>query len=581
MKRKAFNKLLSIWIIALTIPAGAAGLGSGVKVGEISNFQLPEAPGHEGLERKASQSDSEGVGNALINLRTAGDFFECSSDRGIWTELNVQSIPGSSQGLIDVVVAEDGYVYLAYFDDNQPQPGHYCVFVKRSGDGGFTWENPDGGANGFALYNLFMFRPSIAVFQTTPGTYRLTVAVSAPWPYISSPNDIIVCWKAIGSGDDFTAVSVQNDTNENYVAPRLKSVRRPSNPSLKRVLCASYGYSDGRLWCDYSDTNCTSWNGYSAINPATDQVEIWRADFIEDVINNRLYCVWSAAFSSAPGNPDVLTALSVNRGNSWFSDLYRMAPNDWHTCAESDAAIASNPFQNNKTLMLVWTGIEQITSVAKICYTYQYADSIQVGPGDFWDPSPDGFPVHVGEIYQDADYDNTMPAVFEDSRLNGGGYRVAFIDQHQSDSARVRYSECAFTMPPTWLQAEIVSGGSADPAYGSSNALSSGVGFNNTAFPYRRCALWPDFRSGATCDVWAAWSDIAPSPTPTLPVIPSAKPSGLAVLCTLLAAMLIFAERKRRTRIILQFKQADIFRESEATGIQKQPPDPLRSLHKN
>ncbi len=475
--------------------------------------------------------------NVIVNLRSQASAADGNHGKAQWNEVIVEQIPASGQGLVDMIVGADGYTYLAYYDDGIPNYG--AVYVRRSMDGGATWFRPDSGANGFALYNMFMDRPSIEVFETTPGHYRLAVAVSAPWPYQSSPNDIIVCWKDIGSGDDFTAISVQNDTYEDYVVPRLKAVSRPSQPTQKRILCASYGYSDGRLYCDYSDTNGTSWGSYSIINPATDQVEVWRPDFIEDRVNNRLFCVCSTAVAASPDRPAVLMALSTNQGGTWYPDLYRMNPALWNYCAESEAAIAGNASQPNRTLMIVWSGQETSGQLFNIHYTYQFLDRISVGPGSVWNPSPTGFPVTYGTLYSDTDYDNTMPAVIEDNRLAIGGYRVAFIDQHLPSLARVRYSECLFDTPVNWIPAEIISSASADPARQGSNALSIGVGYMTTTYPQRRCAVWPDFRDPEDyANNYGAYADMilptsTPSPTatptdtPTLTPLPSDTPTPI------------------------------------------------------
>lgn len=449
-----------------------------------------------------------------------------SDDRSTWTEVMLETVPTSNQGLVDTIVGEDGNIYCAYFDDfqNPSYPDHKAVYVKRSTDGGATWGNPDAGANGFALYGIFMDRPSIVVFPTTATNYRIAIAVSAPYPNQGSPNDILVMWKDIGTTDDFTMVSVQNDLFENYIGPRLKVIRRPSQPALRRVVCASYGYSDGQLYCDYTDSNVTSWGNYSTINPATDQVLFWRADFVEDIDHSRLFCTWSADTSGTAGDhPRVITALSTNQGQTWFSTLYAISPSGWDYCAESDSAIASNAAQPDKTMMTVWSASQTAGSQFKICYTYQLLNNITVS-GSTWNMGT----VTFGTVYTDSDYDNSMPSIVEDNRYPDGGYRVAFIDQFQSTGARIRYTECSFSTPVSWTWPEVVSAPSADPAYSDSTAISSGVGFSaQTAYQNRRVAVWPDYRTGEF-EVMAAWSEFTPSfdtPTPTVTPTPTITPS--------------------------------------------------------
>lgn len=511
-----------------------AAVQSGIKLDrEQSFFRFAELRRSQGekctTEASAADVDSRmATENSIVNLKSEGDSLpvSSSSDKAAWHDGALESIATSGQGLIDCIVGADGAIYCGYYDDRviPGYPDYYGVYVKRSTDGGETWSNPDSGANGFALYNLFMDRPSIEVFESTTGTYRLLVAVSAPWPYQSSAYDIIVCWKDIGSGDNFSAVSVQNDEAEDYLIPRLKAIVRPSSPSLKRIVCSSYSYSDGILWCDRSDTNATGWSGYAAINPATDQANVWRADFIEDKLNNRLFCVWSVGLLATPDNPLVVMALSTDQGASWFPDLYRVSPSGWNSCAESDAAIASNPTQTNKTFMVVWTGQQLTTNLYNIYYSYQFLDSISVGPGSVWNPAPAGSPLIWGTVYSDTNFDNTMPAILEDNRLSLGGYRVAFLDQHQAALAQVRYTECSFDTPVSWLASEIVSAPNADPARQGSTALSMGVGYNSTTYPNRRCVMWPDFRDPEVyANNYRAWADFSQLPTFT----PS--PTGTAV----------------------------------------------------
>ena len=519
MKRVFFCKF-SLLIMLGWFAAGTLGaqLNSGNRIGNGAPDRFPPTALRVSDERNPADPGIEPM--PMINLKSLDGKVQQTHGRALWTELNIQNVATSSQGLVDAIMGPDGYVYIAYFDDQEPAPGYNAVYTKRSGDGGATWENPDGGANGFALYGLFMDRPSIEVFEASPGNYRMTVAVSAPWPTQTSPNDIIIAWKDIGAGDDFTTVSIQNDTSENYLIPRLKAVTRPSNPSLKRLLCASYSYSDGRLWCDRSDTNGTSWGSYAAINPGTDQEEVWRGDFIEDTNNSRVFCVWSVGVSAAPDNPAVLMALSTDQGQNWFADLYRMAPSSWDSCSEADAAISVNPLQTDRTLMIAWTGRELSTENFGIYYSYQFLDAITVA-GSTWDPSPTGFPVNWGAIYTDADYSNTMPAIVEDNRLTVGGFRVAFVDQHLAASAQMRYSECTFDTPVSWMAADVISSPGADPARPPSTALSSGVGYNAGVYSDRRCAVWPDFRSGSYFDMYAAYADMNATPVPT------ASPTGI------------------------------------------------------
>ncbi len=495
--------------------APMAASGSGLRVTGPERDPALNAPldGAPNIRVPAGTPAPGDVPNTVISLndrtRTASD------GRSTWTETMLETVPTSNQELVDTIIGEDGNLYCAYFDDLPipSQPAYKAIFVKRSTDGGATWGNPDAGSNGFALFGIFMDRPSIVVFPTNATTYRLAVAVSAPYPNQSSANDIVVCWKDIGTTDDFTLVSVQNDTSDDYIGPRLKSVRRPGQPALRRIVCASYSATNGRLFCDYTDTNVTSWESYSAINYATDQVLFWRADFMEDVDNSRLFCSWSVDVSGTAGDhPRVIIALSTNQGQSWFSTLYAISPSGWDYCAESDAAIASNPSQTGKTLMTVWSASQTAGSSFKICYSYQLLNAITVA-GTTWSMGT----VTYGTVYSDTDGDNTMPAIVEDNRYPDGGYRVAFIDQFAAASAQVRYTECTFSTPVAWTWPEVVSAPGADPARNGSDAISSGVGYaSQGAYQNRRAAIWPDYRSGEF-EIYAAWSEFTPSfdtPTP-------------------------------------------------------------------
>ncbi|MBN2055614.1 hypothetical protein JW905_11865 [bacterium] len=563
----SMSLLWTAFVLPVACLATAAdSLASGRLVGAAAHGLTTTPPVHVRPAPCLAPSDDQAVPNELINLRSLDSDWRPPVDRAAWTEDRVQNVPTSGQGLVDVIVGDDGYLYCGFYDDQYfpGSPPPHAVYIKRSTDGGQTWGNPDSGANGFALNGLFTDRPSLEVFQTTPGSYRLAVAVAAPYPLVSSALDIIVCWKDIGSTDDFTMVSVQNDVSENYLMPRIKAVTRPSNPSYSRLVCASYGYSDGRLWCDWSDTNGTSFGNYSGINPATDQVEVWRADFMEDTENDRLYCVWATAVLADPDHPCVLMALSTSQGGAWFTDLYRMSPASWNYCAEPDAAIADNPLQLDKTFMLAWSGQESPASLFNLYSTHQYLDVVSVGPGDTWNPSPTGFPVVRSVVYADVDYDNTMPAIIEDPHLLNGGYRVALVDQHQAALARVRYTECGFSSPGAWITPEIVTGSTADPARQGSTALSMGVGYGPPAFQDRRCAVWPDFRDPeAPPNNYCAWADLTtqPSPTftpgvtatppvtptptatPTAAPIPSLDPAGGIILVSILGGLLLIQTR--------------------------------------
>ncbi len=93
--------------------------------------------------------------------------------------------PASSQGYIDAVTGQDGNLYCAFYDDRTfpGNPNHRAVYVRKSVDGGLTWGNIDLGATGFALgLSRRCWRrigTVVEVFQTTPGNYRIAVAVYA------------------------------------------------------------------------------------------------------------------------------------------------------------------------------------------------------------------------------------------------------------------------------------------------------------------------------------------------------------------------------------------------------------------
>jgi len=513
-----------------------AGTVSGLKIGagnDVIHLPAVNRIDPDSLIRPTADPLPGGTPQKLVNITRQGSEMTLNDGRAIWTEVYVEDEPTSGQGLVDVIMGEDGYLYAAYYDDLTSYPTHFAVFIKRSSDGGATWLNPDGGSNGFGLLLPTTYiadwvapQPSIEVFEISPGNYRIAVACTAPWPNNTSPFDTVVVWKDIGSAD-WTTASVQNNPTDHYVLPRIKVVERPLSPGNKRIVCATFAYTDGRLWCDISDTNGESFGSYSAINPATDQTHAWRADFMEDTDNDRLYCSWGVETNSS-GHPRVLLALSDTQGGSWYADLFAISPGAYDFCAEPDSAIASNPLQPNKTLMTVWTAAENPTDVFNIYYSYQFLDTIEVVPGISWDPSPAGFSYNIGTVYSDTDYDNTMPAIIEDNRISDGGYRVAFLDQYTASAGQVRYTETDFTTPVSWLTPEVVSAPGADPALEGSNALSMGVGYNNSAYPYRRCAVWPDFRDPEIySNMYASYTDINQSPVPTATATPTSSPTAI------------------------------------------------------
>lgn len=464
--------------------------------------------------------DPRWIEQGLINLTAHPEEDQSTEYRAQWTETRVSPGTDSGEQLVDVIVGEDGALYAAYYDDHlvPGHPDYHAVYTKRSTDGGVTWTNPDAGYNGFALQGLMSLQPSLTVFSSTAGSYRMIVAVSSQLAGSSATN-IHCCYKDIGADAGFSGVPVQGDTSLNYVFGRLLAIPKPSNPTQRRIICASYSLDDGKLWTNYSDSDGVSWQPKTAVSANDTQREIWRPSLVHDSLNSRLFCVWSTALMAAPRNPVIFMALSDTSGAEWYQTTYRVSPL-WSLCAESDAA-CSTASVPNPSLIIVWTGKRLATDKLSINYTYQLLSYISVGPGPVWDPAPDGYPLTHDILYADTNWDNYTPCITSDQRITGG-YRVAFIDQTAEFAARVGYAECSFEIPPVWSAIETASGPAANPARDGSTALSSGVGYGTGQYSSYRCAVWPDYRSPSyASEIYCGWAVMQSTVTATPTVTPT------------------------------------------------------------
>ncbi|MBN1296973.1 hypothetical protein JXA80_09345 [bacterium] len=460
--------------------------------------------------------------------------------------------PFSSQGYVDVITGQDGNLYCAFYDDRlvTGYVDHKSVYVRKSVDGGATWENIDGGATGFALAYLggLDARPSVEVWETTPGNYRIAVAVSAGDETLSS-YDVVILWKELGSGNDWSSYFLGNSSYD-YALPRLKAIPRPSNPSRSRLITAFVLTQYGYYLSVYSDTDAASFGSSAAFISDIDAWEMWRPDMEYDAENDRLFCVYSMSEYNDPNHlAKTLVALSPDRSLSWYLDIFSIAPSGWNICAEAEAALSANPLQTDSTLMVVYSAQQTIGDTFHIHYTYQYLNAI-VESGGTWDIDPVGHPVFRGTVYSDTDGDNTMPAIWADDRLTIGGFRIALLDETSTSSSRMVYTESTFDQPAVWMVPDEVSAPGADPArQGTGTGVSSGVAVGSGVYADTRIVVWPDYRNGADSGIYCArYPDTAVtptpiptqaptetpaptvSPTPPPPPIPATGPAGLILL---------------------------------------------------
>ncbi|MBN1879006.1 hypothetical protein JW823_02755 [bacterium] len=497
------------------IQAGAGGLSTGMRTGS-RNTALPG-----GVQDLLQLTIKEG--KTLV-----------SGEDYTWTESLVEPYSTSSQGYVDAITGQDGYLYCGFYDDRTiaGNPNHKSVFIRKSTDGGATWGNIDGGATGFALAYLGAAGgergPSIEVFETTPGNYRIAVAVYAgnqTLTYFSA----IVLWKNLGSNDDWMAVYVSNQDYD-FALPRLTTLPRPGQPSRNRVIVSYISMDYGYYISKYSDTDATSFITGVFISDI-DAAEFWKPDFMYDSVNNRLFCVWSMSELNDPQQlPKVLIAMSPNSGLSWNLDIFQISPTSWNTCAEASCALTENPLTSDRTLMVVYSAQQNPSDIFRVEYTYQFLEDIMASGSD-WHIAPEGHPVIRGTIYSDTDADNTMASIVSDNRFDGGGYRVVLLDETSVSGSRMLFKETGFDAPFIWESPEVVSAPGADPArQGPNTGVSSGVAVGTGVFDNRRFAFWPDYRSGTLCDVYCARADgepPVPTPTPTATDIPTMTPTSL------------------------------------------------------
>jgi hypothetical protein len=526
-----------------------------------------------GLRAGQTRETLSGGTQELINLRLDNDGTVRTQGRNSdWSEVIVASggnYATNSQGYVDAITGQDGHLYTAFYDDrtHAGNPNHKAVFVRRSTDGGQTWENIDHGATGFALAFLggpgdVRARPSVEVFHTGSNNYRIAVAVCAGNQTLSYYSAIVL-WKDIGSGSDWTAVFVSNP-NFDFVLQRIKAIPRPGNPSLSRLIIGYVSLDYGFYLTKYSDNNVVSFSTLGEFVSDIDALEMWRPDFVFDSVSNRLFCVWSMATMTTPTNPRVLVAMSPNSGLTWNHDIFAISPPNWNTCAEAVAAITENPAVSERTLMVAYSAKQFASDLFRIDYRYQNLNNI-TGSGGNWDIGT----VTGGTIYSDTDYENTMPAITSDNRLSGGGYRVALLDQTGPASARMLYTETDFSIPMIWSEPEEVSASNADPArQGQFTGVSSGVAIGTGAYEDTRVVVWPDYRNGSKSDIYCAYNDMAAAPTPTPtpeptntpiptntpagtatpvpPPIPTTSPGGMALLLTLIGVLILLTNIKRQ-----------------------------------
>lgn len=523
-----------------------------------------------GLRSMQTRETLPGGTQELINLRLDDNGSVRTQGRNSdWSEVIVASggdYATNSQGFVNAITGQDGHLYTVFFDDRSfpGYPNHNAVYVRRSTDGGQTWENIDHGATGFALAflgGLGHVYPSIEVFRTSATTYRLAVTVYAGNQWLDRYAAVLL-WKDIGSGSNFNGPVYISNQDYDFVLPTIKAIPRPSNPDLNRLIVGYVSLDYGFYISKYSDTNGQSFVTGDFISDIFADT-MWKPDFVFDSVNNRLFCVWSMATQSPPTNPRVLVAMSPNRGVTWNNDLYVISPVNWNYCAEAVAAITENPVAPERTLMVAYTARQFASNLFRIEYTYQNLDNI-TGSGSNWDIGT----VTRGTIYSDTDYDNTMPAITSDNRLSGGGYRVALVDQTGPSSARMLYTETDFSIPMIWSEAEEVSAPNADPArQGPWTGISSGVAVGTGVYEDTRIVVWPDYRNGLQSDIYCAYNDMSATPTPTPspipthtpvptntpagtptpepPPIPATGPFGIGLLLLALSGLMNFTRRKK------------------------------------
>ncbi|HPQ41143.1 MAG TPA: hypothetical protein PLV45_12295 [bacterium] len=558
-------KIVSIYSVIMLIvtaaPATAAG-PSGMPSG-LQRDALAAIP-----QRSVLSEDTAGE-QVLINLKEENGKITAYTLDYTWTESQVAAgglYPLSSQGYVDVITGQDGNLYCAFYDDRtiSGYANHKSIYVRKSVDGGATWENIDGGATGFALAYLGGLgdaRPSVEVWETTPGSYRIAVIISAGDESLVS-YDAVVLWKELGLGNDWTSYFLGNSSYD-YALPRLKAVPRPSNPSRNRLVAAFVLTQYGYYLTAYSDTDAASFGASAAFISDIDAWEMWRPDMEYDAANDRLYCIWSMSEYNDPSHlPKTLIALSPDRSPSWYLDIFSIGPLNWNVCAEAEAALSANPVQTDPTLMVVYSAQPNVGDTFHVHCTFQYLNVITEGGGT-WDIDPPGHPVFPGTVYTDTDGDNTMPAIWADDRLNDGGYRVAILDETSVSSSRMLYTESTFDQPAVWMTPDEVSAPGADPArQGASTGVSSGVAVGSGTYADTRIVIWPDYRNGADSDIYCArypdtavtptaTSTQAPTETPTPSATPTAVPppipatSGIGILVLLGGVSLLSAMKRR------------------------------------
>lgn len=540
---------LCLWFICCT--SALAGIQTGL---QCNDTQLLDGSGEQ----------------QLLNLYMKDGVTIIKGTDYTWTESQVASdglYPASSQGNVDVITGQDGNLYCAFYDDRviSGYPNHKSVYVRKSTDGGATWENIDGGATGFALSHLGALgdaRPSVEVWETTTGNYRIAVAISAGDETLVS-YDVVVLWKELGLNNPWTSYFLGSNTQD-YALPRLKAVPRPSDPSRERLVLAFVGVYAGFYISTYSDTDAASFTGTASTISDIMAYDMWRPDLMYDGINDRLYCLWSMSEDSDPSHlPKALICCSPDRAVNWYPDIFQVSPTGWNVCAETEGALSSNPLQTDPTMMIVYSAQQSSTDTFEVHYTYQYLNVITEGGGT-WDMTPTGHPVYRGTIYTDTDGDNTMPAVWADNRLTGGGFRVGLLDETSVSSSRMLYSESPFDTPGIWMTPDEVSAPGADPArQGGVTGVSSGVAVGTGLYADTRIVVWPDYRNGIDSEVYCASypsTGAVPTMTPTATVtptqtqtpaatttpepIPSTGQSGIGIL--LLSLTLLMGLRLRR-----------------------------------
>jgi len=476
-----------------------------------------------------SAANSPGVNSQVITVDER-DWFGASGSKSVWTESAVAVDSSYGQGKVDAVLDESGLLWSVFFDDRNVPVDEGAYFLRRSADGGTTWQSPFAN-NGFFLTYDAGDDPSIAVRIISPGQTRICVGVTGArngyW-------NTYCVYKDAGDGS-WTSAVVQNAT-EDFRMPRLLFAGN-------RLVAATTSQYDGNYYTDLSTTNGATWTAYSAVSQAINGFSyITQPDLSYHSATGRLFCAFSASRPSSDGpyydenRLHCLLALSVDQGTTWKrgtaggDDVGPISVGSTSVYSYERVAVeTSQGLAGAAGSWLILTP-QQITSTSDydIGFVYGLFANLAVY-SVHWTPGT----VYPYTLADDASGEEAEVSLFAEAGLTGR-YHACWVDEQPLATDEVRYSSCAFSDVATWTQLEEVSAAvGADPNVHfelGQGAASVILAANSGSDGIQPVVLWTDSRN-VTVDVYSAKRSLSgptatPSATPT--AAPSATPTATA-----------------------------------------------------